>query len=125
MLPTSNSVTSSPTKIVFRDAQGKAVNGSIVLKDGPQAIGNQSIVVKTPEPSGGEESNYNSSLGKQMLSGGQTISPVGGQLIRLTPDIASSLASNSDNKVAIAGISNHFNNDRGRKIFVEQRFGFI
>jgi len=99
VLPTSNSVTSSPTKIVFRDAQGKAVNGSIVLKDGPQAIGNQSIVVKTPEPSGGEENNYNSSLGKQMLSGGQTISPAGGQLIRLTPEIASSLASNSDNKV--------------------------
>ena len=64
----------SPTKIVFRDPSGKTVNGSVVMRsDGP---GGNNIVIKHPE------------AGTEAARTG----PGGGQLIRLTPEVVSSLA---------------------------------
>lgn len=64
----------SPTKIVFRDPSGKTVNGSVVMRsDGP---GGNNIVIKHPE------------AGAEAARTG----PGGGQLIRLTPEVVSSLA---------------------------------
>ena len=64
----------SPTKIVFRDPSGKTVNGSVVMRsEGP---GGNNIVIKHPE------------AGAEAARTG----PGGGQLIRLTPEVVSSLA---------------------------------
>ena len=98
IIPSSGAVTSSPTKIVFKDAQGKTVNGSIVMRDPQETVG-----LKPPDQTNVVEDNNSlssvSTFQKQVISGGQPVA--GGQLIRLTPEVASSLATNSDNKVRI------------------------
>ena len=66
--------TMSPTKIVFRDPSGKTVNGSVVMRS--EGGGPGSVVIRPPE-AGAEE----------VRTG-----PGGGQLIRLTPEVVSSLA---------------------------------
>ena len=98
IIPNSGNITSSPTKIVFKDAQGKTMNGSIVMRDPQENVG-----IKPPDQMTAVEDNTNlnnvSTFQKQIISGGQPVA--GSQLIRLTPEVASSLATNSDNKVCI------------------------
>jgi len=70
----------SPTKIVFRDPSGKTVNGSVVMRS--EVPGGNNIVIKPPEAEAARTG------------------PGGGQLIRLTPEVVSSLAQGAgDTKV--------------------------